>query len=118
MTIFGTDYPTRDGTCIRDYVHAADVAAAHVTALGALERGLGAATLNCGSGQGHSVREVLAEVAVRAGTALSAVAGPRRPGDAPVSTAAIGLTGDMLGWRPRHGGLDAVVRSNLAWTRA
>ena len=118
LTIFGTDYPTRDGTCVRDYVHAADVAAAHAAALGVLERGLVAATLNCGSGQGHSVREVLAEVAVRAGAALPADAGPRRPGDAPVSIAAIGLAGDMLGWRPRHGGLDVIVRSNLAWTRS
>ena len=96
IAIFGTDYRTRDGTCVRDYVHAADVAAAHVAALGALERGLGAATLNCGSGRGHSVREVLAEVAVRAGAASGARTGPRRHGDAPVSIAAIGLAGETL----------------------
>ena len=79
LRIFGTDYPTRDGTCVRDYVHVADVARAHAAALGALERGLGAATLNCGGGQGHSVREVLAEVAARAGAAPPAEDGPRPP---------------------------------------
>ena len=118
LTIFGTDYPTRDGTCVRDYVHVADVAAAHAVALGALGQRLGAATLNCGSGRGHTVREVLAEVALRAGAELPADAGPRRPGDAPVSIAATGLAGETLGWRPRHGGLGAVVRSNLAWTQS
>ena len=117
ITVFGTDYPTRDGTCVRDYVHAADVAAAHAAALGALERGLGAATLNCGSGRGHSVREVLAAVAARAATAPAAGAGPRRPGDALVSIAAIGRAGETLGWRPRHDGLGGIVGSNLAWTR-
>ena len=117
LTVFGTDYPTPDGTCIRDYVHAADVAAAHAAALGALERGLASATLNCGSGRGHSVREVLAEVAACAGAAPPSVDGPRRPGDVAVSTAAIGLAGEVLGWRPRQGGLGAIVRSNLAWAR-
>ena len=117
LRIFGTDYPTRDGTCVRDYVHVADVARAHAAALGALERGLGAATLNCGSGRGHSVREVLAEVAARAGAAPAAEDGPRRPGDAAVSIAATGLAGEVLGWRPRHGGLGAIVGSGLAWTR-
>ena len=117
LTVFGTDYPTRDGTCIRDYVHAADVAGAHVAAVRALERGLGAATLNCGSGRGHSVREVLAEVALGAGAAPAAEDGPRRPGDTPVSIAATGLAGAVLGWRPRHGGLGAIVHSQLAWAR-
>ena len=118
VTVFGTDYPTRDGTGVRDYVHAADVAAAHAAALGALERGLGAATLNCGSGRGHSVREVLAEVAVRAGAAPAPRTGPRRPGDAPVSIAAIGRAGQTLGWRPHDSSLGGIVRSNLAWTRS
>ena len=117
VTVFGTDYPTRDGTCVRDYVHVADVAAAHAAALSALERGLGAATLNCGSGQGHSVREVLAEVAACASAGLAAGAGSRRPGDAPVSIAAIGLAGETLGWRPHNSSLGAIVRSNLDWTR-
>ena len=118
VTVFGADYPTRDGTCVRDYVHAVDVAAAHAAALGALERGLGAATLNCGSGRGHSVREVLAEVAARADAAPVPRAGPRRPGDAPVSIAAIGRAGQTLGWRPRNSSLGGIVRSNLAWTRS
>ncbi len=117
LAVFGTDYPTPDGTCIRDYVHAEDVAGAHVAALDALGRGLGAATLNCGTGRGHSVREVLAEVAARAGAAAGGAAGPRRPGDAPVSIAAIGRIGETLGWLPRHGDLGAIVRSGLAWTR-
>ena len=117
LRVFGTDYPTRDGTCVRDYVHVADVARAHAAAVGALERGLGSATLNCGSGRGHSVREVLAEVAVRAGAAPAVEDGPRRRGDAPVSIAATGLAGEVLGWRARHGGLGAIVRSNLAWAR-
>ena len=118
VTVYGTDYPTRDGTCVRDYVHAWDVAAAHAAALGALERGLGAATLNCGSARGHTVREVLAEVAACAGVAPCARAGPRRPGDAAVSIAAIGWAAQTLGWRPRQGGLRTIVRSNLAWTRS
>ena len=117
LTVHGTDWETADGTCVRDYVHASDVAAAHVAALGALERGTGALTADVGTGRGHSVREVLAAVGRASGTAIAVRGGPRRPGDVASSLAAPERFAQRCGWRARHG-LDAVVSTALAWTQA
>ena len=118
VTVFGADYPTRDGTCVRDYVHPADVAEAHVAALGLIERGGADRTLDCGCGCGYTVREVLAAVERVAGVALAVREGPRRDGDVPEAVARTGPIRRALGWRPRHAGLDAMVASTLAWVAA
>ena len=117
VTVFGADWGTADGTCVRDYVHAWDVALAHVAALRALEGGAGALTADCGAGRGHSVRAVLAAVERAAGAPLAVREGPRRRGDAAVSVAARERIARLPGWRARRG-LDETVASALAWTRA
>ena len=116
VTVFGTDYDTADGTCVRDYVHPSDVAAAHVAALRALERGEGSLTADCGSGRGHSVREVLAAVEREAGAPFPVREGPRRAGDAAVAVAAPQRICRLPGWRPGRGDLEAIVATTLAWT--
>ena len=118
VTLFGTDWETADGTCVRDWVHASDAAAAHVAALGALERGAGSLTADVGTGRGHSVREVVAAVERASGTAVAVRAGPRRPGDVAVAVAAPERIAHLPGWRARRGPLDAVVSTALAWTAA
>ena len=117
LTVNGTGWDTADGTCVRDYVHADDVASAHVAALGALERGADGLTADVGTGRGHSVREVLAAVERVSGTRLAVREGSRRPGDVAVSVAAPERIARLPGWRARHG-LDAAVSTALAWTRA
>ena len=117
LAVNGTDWETPDGTCVRDWVHVRDAAAAHVAALGALERGAASLTAEVGTGRGHSVREVLAAVERASGARLSARDGPRRPGDVAVSVAAAERIARLPGWRARHG-LDAAVTDALAWTRA
>ena len=118
VTVFGTDRDTADGTCVRDWVHASDVAAAHVAALAALERGAGSLTADVGTGRGHSVREVLAAVERASGSAIEVREGPRRPGDVAVSVASPERIAHLPGWRARNGSLDAVVSTALAWTEA
>lgn len=118
VTVFGTDWETADGTCVRDWVHVGDVAAAHVAALRALERGAGGLTADCGTGRGHSVREVLAAVERAAGARLAVREGPRRPGDVASSVAAPERLARLPGWRARPGSLDAAVSSALTWTGA
>ena len=117
VTVFGADRATADGTCVRDWVHPSDVAAAHLAALGALERGAGALTADVGTGRGHSVREVLAAVERISGSALAIREGPRRPGDVAVAVAAPERIARLPGWRARRG-LDAAVSTALAWTDA
>ena len=123
VTVHGDDWATPDGACVRDWVHAADAAAAHVAALWALEAGAGGGpdglTLDCGSGRGRSVREVLAAVQRVSGRTFPVRAGPRRPGDPEVSVARPASL-RRLGWRPRYGadgdGFDALVSTALAWS--
>lgn len=117
LTIYGTDYPTADGTCVRDYIHVSDLADAHVLALEHLGRGGDGAVLNCGYGAGHSVRDVVAAIEREAGRRLPVVEAPRRPGDPPRLVARPGRLGALLGWRPRYASLDAIVGSALAWER-
>ena len=117
ITIFGTDYETPDGTCVRDYIHVEDLAAAHLQALDYLRGGGASTTLNCGYGRGFSVREVLAEVSRVAGTALSVTESGRRAGDPPQLIAAAGRIRETLGWTPRHEDLPGIVATALAWEK-
>lgn len=117
MRIFGDDYPTPDGTCVRDYIHVSDLAAAHLAALEHLERGGGPLTLNCGYGQGYSVRAVLNAVERVLGRPLPTRMAGRRPGDPPTLVADVRRIRQTLGWTPRFANLDSIVSSALAWER-
>jgi UDP-glucose 4-epimerase len=117
LAIFGTDYPTPDGTCVRDYIHVEDLAAAHLQALDYLRGGGASTTLNCGYGRGFSVREVLAEVTRVSGSELAVTESGRRAGDPPRLIAAAGRIRETLGWKPRHEDLAGIVATALAWER-
>ncbi len=117
VPVFGNDYDTPDGTCVRDYVHVEDLAAAHLDALDYLRQGGGSATLNCGYGRGFSVHEVLEAVRRVSGETLNVVPAPRRPGDPPQLIAVAERIRDLLGWTPRHDDLGEIVSSALAWER-
>ena len=118
VRVFGTDYPTPDGTGVRDYIHVSDLAAAHLDALRYLEAGGETATLNCGYGHGFSVREVLDMVARVAGQPLEVIEDPRRPGDPPLLIARADRIGELLGWKPRFDDLETIVRTSLEWEKA
>ena len=115
VDIYGTDYPTPDGTAIRDYIHVSDLADAHVRALADLAEGGASAALNLGTGCGCSVREVIAAVERIGGRAVPRREVARRPGDPPELVADPGLARARLGWRPRHSDLDTIIRTALAW---
>ena len=117
ISIYGTDYPTPDGTGVRDYIHVEDLATAHLDALHYLRAGGESTTLNCGYGHGYSVREVLAAVERVDGKALKIKEEPRRAGDPPVLVAEADRIRDVLGWTPRYDDLDTIVRTSLAWER-
>ncbi len=118
VSVFGTDYPTPDGTGVRDYIHVEDLASAHLCALDYLEAGGASTTLNCGYGHGYSVREVLEMVArVNDGRALNVIEAPRRAGDPPSLVAVAARIRATLGWTPRHDDLETIVRSQLDWER-
>ncbi|HNR91841.1 MAG TPA: UDP-glucose 4-epimerase GalE [Dokdonella sp.] len=117
LSVFGSDYATPDGTCIRDYIHVSDLADAHLRALDHLRDGGASATLNCGYGHGYSVREVIAAVERACGHPLALVEEPRRAGDPPSLVARSGRLRALLGWKPRHDDLDFIVRTALAWER-
>lgn len=114
LSIFGDDYPTDDGTCVRDYVHVCDLADAHVAALRRLEGGGASGFFNLGSGTGMTVTQVLDAVGRVAGRAVPHTMGPRRPGDPARLVASSGLAKRELGWAPRHG-LDAIVETAWEW---
>jgi UDP-glucose 4-epimerase len=115
LDVFGGDYPTSDGTCIRDYVHVTDLAAAHLLALRHLDDG--AVTWNLGNGAGHSVRQVIASVERVAGLTVPYQIAPRRAGDAAVLVAS-SEKAKAAGWRPVHDDLDDIVRTAFAWRQA
>jgi UDP-glucose 4-epimerase len=117
VSIFGTDYPTADGTGVRDYIHVTDLAQAHLDALAYLRQGGASTTLNCGYGHGYSVREVLDMVEKVSGTRLNITEEPRRAGDPPSLVAAAQRIRDTLGWEPRHDDLEFIVRTALDWER-
>ena len=117
LYIFGTDYPTPDGTALRDYIHIEDLASAHLAALNYLRDGGDSETLNCGYGHGYSVREVVAAVEKAHGAPLPVEEGPRRDGDPPILIAAAKKIKAVLGWQAQYDDLDTIVRTSLAWER-
>ncbi len=117
FTLFGDDYPTPDGTCIRDYIHVDDLAEAHVRALDRLEPGRGLC-LNLGTGRGFSVREVVDACRRVTGREISVQVGPRRPGDPPELVAEADRAKVVLDWEPRYVDLDAIVATAWAWHRS
>ena len=122
VTIFGDDYPTPDGTCIRDYIHVADLADAHLLALEATatgdERTSAPLVCNLGSGDGFSVKEVLAAAERAVGRPIPLAIGPRRVGDPPVLVASAARARDVLGWRAARSTLDEMVGSAWEWRRS
>ena len=116
--VFGDDYPTPDGSAIRDYVHVADLAAAHVLALRHLLAGGDPLTVNLGTGQGHSVLELTATIERITGTRLTVQRAPRRPGDPPRLVADARQAQALLGWQPSIPSLDDIVASAWAWHRS
>jgi UDP-glucose 4-epimerase len=117
LSIFGTDYPTPDGTCLRDYIHVEDLAIAHLDALSYLRNGGEPATLNCGYGHGYSVRDVIRSVESANGVPLTIVDEPRRAGDPPELVAEADKIRAVLGWQPQFNDLDLIVKTSLAWER-
>jgi len=117
IDVYGTDYPTPDGTCIRDFIHVSDLAHAHVSALAYLRDGGASTTLNCGYGRGYSVREVVDAVRRAVRHPFVVNFGARRPGDIVVSIAAANRIRELLNWTPELNDLDAIVGHALAWER-
>jgi UDP-glucose 4-epimerase len=117
MDVFGTDYPTPDGTCLRDYIHVSDLIAAHVEALRHLRGGGTSGIFNCGYGKGYSVLEVIKAVERANGAPIKHVLGPRRPGDPAGIVAGADRVREVLGWKPKYNDLDFIVRSALDWEK-
>ncbi len=117
VSVFGNDYPTPDGTGLRDYIHVEDLASAHLDALNYLRRGGKSKTLNCGYGHGYSVRQVLKAVEQANGKKLKVVDEPRRAGDPPELIAVANRVREVLGWQPQYDNLDTIVNTSLAWER-
>lgn len=115
LQIYGSDYPTPDGTAIRDYIHVTDLADAHVRALHWLVRGGSTARFNCGTGSGHSVKQVVQAVEQISHRAVPVVYSPRRQGDAPELVADACRIREQLGWTPRFSSLDTIVRTAWEW---
>ena len=115
ITIFGTDYPTPDGTCIRDYIHVSDLADAHVNALKALEGGGPSCAYNLGNSRGFSVREVIDTAERATGLRVPTKLGDRRPGDPASLISDASKVGCELGWEPRIAELNQIIRSAWAW---
>jgi UDP-glucose 4-epimerase len=115
MEVFGTDYPTPDGTCVRDFIHVKDLARAHVAALRHLRGGGKSDVFNCGYSKGYSVLQVIEAVNRVARKNLNVRMSPRRPGDPPAIVAASTKIRQQLGWAPEHDDLDTIVAQALAW---
>jgi UDP-glucose 4-epimerase len=115
IEIYGSDYDTPDGTCIRDYIHVSDLAQAHVCALDHLRNRHESLTLNCGYGRGYSVRQVLDGIARLAGHPLAERLAPRRPGDVPLLVADASRLRTVFDWTPQYDDLDVILRTALQW---
>ena len=115
LLIFGTDYPTADGTGIRDYIHVNDLASAHLAALDYLRAGGSSTTLNCGYGSGYSVRQVIDSVERCHGSKLNVVEAPRRAGDPAMLVSNVDAIHRTLTWSPQFDDLDVIVKTSLAW---
>ena len=118
IDVFGADYPTRDGTCVRDFIHVADLVGAHLDALSYLRAGGDSLIANCGYGRGYTVREVLDSVRRVSGRDFDIRLVGRRDGDIITSVADSTRARTVLGWRPRHDDIDEIVSSALAWEDA
>jgi UDP-glucose 4-epimerase len=118
LNIYGDDYPTPDGTCIRDYIHVSDLADAHVLALRHLLRGGDSQMLNCGYGHGYSVREVVDAVGRACGKPVPTSIAPRRAGDAAQLVADGSRLKALFGWKPRNDDLEAIIRSAFEWEKS
>ena len=115
VSIFGTDYPTTDGTAIRDYIHVTDLGDAHVRALEYLLGGGESTALNLGTGRGHSVRDVITSVENMSGREVPVMNAPRRAGDPPELVADAAAAKQKLGWEPQHSSLDNITKTALEW---
>jgi UDP-glucose 4-epimerase len=116
IMIFGDDYPTRDGSCVRDYVHVNDLAQAHILALKALDKG--SRTYNLGNGEGYSVKEVIEAARKITGLPIKAEVGPRRPGDPATLIAGSETIKRELGWQPRFASIESIIGTAWAWHQA
>ena len=117
MEVFGTDYPTPDGTCLRDYIHVKDLARAHMSALNHLRSGGKSNVFNCGYGKGYSVLQVIEAVKRTSNRDFEVKMSPRRPGDPAAVVAAPDKIMRDLGWKPEHADLDGIVTQAMAWER-
>jgi UDP-glucose 4-epimerase len=117
LEVFGTDYETPDGTCIRDYIHVTDLVRAHLDALRYLREGGESIVLNCGYGQGFSVLDVIEAVKQASGTDFAVRMAERRPGDPAALVAGAGRIHDVLGWEPRLNDLNTIVKDALSWEK-
>ncbi|HEX4081225.1 MAG TPA: UDP-glucose 4-epimerase GalE [Rhizomicrobium sp.] len=117
LDIYGTDYPTRDGTAVRDFIHICDLIDAHILALDHLRAGGAGSVLNCGYGRGASVRDVIAAIERVTGRTLPTRNAPRRPGDAAFVVADPTRLRETLAWQPKFASLDTIVASALEWER-
>lgn len=117
LKLFGTDYPTFDGTCIRDYIHVVDLSQAHLLALDALNSGAGSTVYNLGNGNGYSNRQVIAAVQRITGRDIPVDEAPRRPGDPAVLVASAERIRAELGWRPKHPRLEEIIATAWEWHR-
>jgi UDP-glucose-4-epimerase GalE len=118
ITLFGDDYPTPDGTCVRDYIHVTDLARAHIAALSHLAAGGESRRYNCGTGQGFSVKEVRTAVADITGLPVPFTMGPRREGDPPVLVADSTRLQTELGWKPEFSSLETIVQTSWNWMKS
>jgi UDP-glucose-4-epimerase GalE len=117
VQVYGTDYPTPDGSCVRDYIHVSDLARAHVLALEHLLSGGSSGAFNLGQGRGYSVMEVIRQAASVTGKELAVEFRPRRPGDPPVLIASNQKARDVLGWDPEQSSLENILASAWGWHR-
>ncbi len=117
MDLFGTDYPTKDGTCVRDYIHVSDLADAHVKALEFLQKGGESQPLNCGYGHGFSVKEVIARVKEITGVNFKVNEQPKRAGDPASLTAESSRLSRLTGWKPKYDDLNVIIKSAFEWEK-
>lgn len=118
LAIFGTDYPTRDGTCVRDYIHVTDLAQAHILAVEALNNGGQSTVYNLGNGDGYSVKEVIETASEVVGDEIEAVEGERRAGDPAKLIASADKIREELGWEPQYGDLKTIIATAWQWHRS
>jgi UDP-glucose 4-epimerase len=118
ITVYGTDYPTSDGTCVRDYIHVADLSDAHLLSLDYLRDGGNSDVFNCGYGHGHSVNEVIRSARKVTGKEFSVVESARRPGDPPVLVADSAKLRSRMNWKPLHDDLDFIMKTAWEWEKS